>query len=44
MPHPELASESILGSADGMILLRSFLGMGPVETTITPFTLGPNPS
>ena len=32
MPHPERASESLLGSADGMILLRSFLGAGARET------------
>jgi phosphoribosylformylglycinamidine synthase len=32
MPHPERASESLLGSADGMILLRSFLGAGALET------------
>ncbi len=28
MPHPERASEEVLGSEDGMILLRSFLDAG----------------
>lgn len=32
MPHPERASEATLGSEDGMILLRSFLGLGSLET------------
>ena len=32
MPHPERASEGILGSEDGMILLRSFLGAGLTPT------------
>lgn len=27
MPHPERASEAALGSEDGMLLLRSFLGL-----------------
>ena len=26
MPHPERASEALLGSVDGVVLLRSFLG------------------
>jgi phosphoribosylformylglycinamidine synthase subunit PurQ / glutaminase len=29
MPHPERASEELLGSEDGMILLRSFVGGAP---------------
>jgi len=33
MPHPERASEATLGSDDGMILLRSFLGAGQLEST-----------
>jgi phosphoribosylformylglycinamidine synthase len=33
MPHPERASEAALGSDDGMILLRSFLGVGQLEST-----------
>ena len=40
MPHPERAGEAILGSADGMILLRSFLGMGPLERTRTRLPAG----
>jgi phosphoribosylformylglycinamidine synthase len=36
MPHPERASEAILGSEDGMILLRSFLGVGPLEAGRSP--------
>jgi phosphoribosylformylglycinamidine synthase len=36
MPHPERASEAALGSEDGMILLRSFLGIGPVEAERSP--------
>ncbi len=36
MPHPERAIEANLGSEDGMILLRSFLGAGPIETGRTP--------
>ena len=36
MPHPERASEATLGSEDGMILLRSFLGIGPLETGRAP--------
>jgi len=35
MPHPERASEATLGSEDGMILLRSFLGDGRPETRQT---------
>ena len=31
MPHPERASEQVLGSEDGMILLRSFVGGGAQE-------------
>jgi phosphoribosylformylglycinamidine synthase I len=30
MPHPERASSELLGSADGLPLLRSLLGTGPV--------------
>jgi phosphoribosylformylglycinamidine synthase len=33
MPHPERASEAILGSDDGMILLRSFLGAHQLESS-----------
>ncbi|HUP15724.1 MAG TPA: phosphoribosylformylglycinamidine synthase subunit PurQ [Acidimicrobiia bacterium] len=33
MPHPERASEAALGSDDGMILLRSFLGAPQLEST-----------
>ena len=33
MPHPERASEAALGSDDGMTLLRSFLGVGQLEST-----------
>ncbi len=33
MPHPERASEAALGSDDGMILLRSFLSVGRLEST-----------
>ena len=33
MPHPERASEAILGSEDGMILLRSFLGVRLLEAS-----------
>jgi phosphoribosylformylglycinamidine synthase subunit PurQ / glutaminase len=32
MPHPERASEATLGSDDGMILLRSFLGARQLES------------
>jgi phosphoribosylformylglycinamidine synthase I len=32
MPHPERASEATLGSDDGMILLRSFLGAPQLES------------
>jgi phosphoribosylformylglycinamidine synthase I len=32
MPHPERASEAMLGSDDGMILLRSFLGAPQLES------------
>ena len=28
MPHPERASDELLGSTDGLVLLRSFLGIG----------------
>jgi phosphoribosylformylglycinamidine synthase subunit PurQ / glutaminase len=38
MPHPERASEATLGSEDGMILLRSFLNLGPPETRLTEAT------
>ncbi|MGH8926788.1 MAG: phosphoribosylformylglycinamidine synthase subunit PurQ [Acidimicrobiia bacterium] len=31
MPHPERASEAILGSEDGLILLQSFLEAGVLE-------------
>jgi phosphoribosylformylglycinamidine synthase I len=31
MPHPERASEDVLGSGDGLILLRSFLSPGLLE-------------
>ena len=34
MPHPERASEAILGSEDGMILLRSFLGARPARDEV----------
>jgi phosphoribosylformylglycinamidine synthase len=33
MPHPERASEATLGSDDGMILLRSFIGAPQLEST-----------
>jgi phosphoribosylformylglycinamidine synthase len=33
MPHPERASEATLGSDDGMILLRSFLGAHQLESS-----------
>jgi phosphoribosylformylglycinamidine synthase len=33
MPHPERASEATLGSDDGMILLRSFLGARQLESS-----------
>jgi phosphoribosylformylglycinamidine synthase len=33
MPHPERASEATLGSDDGMILIRSFLGALQPEST-----------
>jgi phosphoribosylformylglycinamidine synthase I len=33
MPHPERASEEILGSADGMILIESFLASTELVTT-----------
>ncbi|HKY47069.1 MAG TPA: phosphoribosylformylglycinamidine synthase subunit PurQ [Acidimicrobiia bacterium] len=33
MPHPERACEATLGSEDGMILLRSFLGAPRLEPT-----------
>ena len=29
MPHPERASEAVLGSVDGLVLLRSFLSAAP---------------
>ena len=41
MPHPERASESLLGSVDGLILLRGFLGGGEPEAAIT--ALGSRP-
>ena len=41
MPHPERASEATLGSEDGMILLGSFLGFGPLEIGRTPFGAQP---
>jgi len=28
MPHPERASDELLGSTDGLVLLRAFLGVG----------------
>jgi phosphoribosylformylglycinamidine synthase len=28
MPHPERASDALLGSADGVVLLHSLLGIG----------------
>ena len=28
MPHPERAAEPLLGSADGLLLLRSLVGSG----------------
>ena len=30
MPHPERASDAVLGSTDGLVLLRSFLATSPV--------------
>jgi phosphoribosylformylglycinamidine synthase subunit PurQ / glutaminase len=36
MPHPERASEALLGSADGAVLLRSFLGAAEREPLSRP--------
>jgi len=35
MPHPERASEGVLGSGDGLILLRGFLGASLLEASST---------
>jgi phosphoribosylformylglycinamidine synthase len=34
MPHPERASDALLGSADGAALLRSLLGLGSREVAV----------
>jgi len=34
MPHPERASEALLGSDDGLVLLRGFLSLGLLETRL----------
>jgi phosphoribosylformylglycinamidine synthase len=31
MPHPERASDALLGSEDGLVLLRAFLSAAPVS-------------
>ena len=36
MPHPERASDALLGTADGVVLLRSLLGGGERRPRLTP--------
>ena len=43
MPHPERASESVLGSEDGMVLLRSFIASGAQERPGALAGAGPQP-